>query len=395
MPSRWLVRLEALPARGVGSLGTGSCGGLGSTARSACNGRVCRAATPPRPSPPIAGAAAPPQRDRHRHLAARSLRDLRAPGAAAGAVGAAGAIGGFPRLRQHRASRAGRVPPARRNRTGRRMRRLGITMRLHQALRDAGVREALIAWWSPRLTRIAAWVDTEEQRRRRAAMPLDGAGHRAAGRVGAGAAGWCVRLSGAGRPDRAAAGRAASPSWTTRLGRCPRKTTRCMGREPQLLLEGAMVQAGAFGARAGWRRRGADLLAPDRGTTSRARRACLLDGGTDGLRIAVDDAADQLADLIDHYDDPATSYPGPAGTGAWAGSGPTRNWRARRNGAQPRMMATPAKARPPNEPRPDERGSVNEFGRAPDWRGCTVGGVGSGGCRHSCRPPRDRARPSC
>jgi ATP-dependent helicase/nuclease subunit B len=181
-----------------------------------------------------------------------------------------------------------------------------ITAKLHQALRDAGVREALIAWWSPRLARIAVWVDAEE-RRRRAATPLAALATEQKGE-------WVLARRGgpfalAGRADRIEQrtdGRIAILDYKT--GTLPTRDDALQGREPQLLLEGAMVQAGAFGpALTGkvaeltyWR-----LTGDHKSGEART----LLDGTTDGLSIAVDGATDELGDLIDRYDEPATSYP--------------------------------------------------------------------------------------
>jgi ATP-dependent helicase/nuclease subunit B len=183
---------------------------------------------------------------------------------------------------------------------------IGIGQALHQAMRAAGVREALLAWWSPRLTRIAEWVDVQEQARR-AAAPLAALASEVKGE-------WALTLPGgafilAGRADRIerrADGRLAILDYKT--GTLPTKEEVQKGIEPQLLLEGAMVQAGAFGAALTghvaeltyWRLTGAhrpgETLTP-------------FDPATEGIRIAVDDVADNLAALIDRYDDPATTYP--------------------------------------------------------------------------------------
>ena len=41
-----------------------------------------------------------------------------------------------------------------------------LRLAMAQALGEAGLRQALIAWWSPRLERIADWVAQEETARR-------------------------------------------------------------------------------------------------------------------------------------------------------------------------------------------------------------------------------------
>jgi ATP-dependent helicase/nuclease subunit B len=177
---------------------------------------------------------------------------------------------------------------------------------LHQSMRAAGVREALLAWWSPRLTRIAEWVDVQE-RTRRAAMPLLALESEVRGEWPLARPGGAFVLAGrADRIERRADGRFAILDYKT--GTLPTRDEALMGREPQLLLEGAMVQAGGFGPE--WRGDVAELTYWRlTGDHKAGMVRTLLDPTTDGIRIAVDGAADELAALIDRYDNPATAYP--------------------------------------------------------------------------------------
>ena len=302
VPSRWLVRLEAL-MRGRGGLAPDPA--VGWAAQLDLPAAGVTPALPPRPSPPVpvrprrlnVTDIATLLRDPYEIYARRVLRlEQLEPLEQSADFRDYGNIvhRGLDAYLQH--AGAGWPGDA----------AAGIGVRLHQALREAGVREALIAWWSPRLTRIANWVD-EEERRRRAAMPLAVIATEQQGEWVLARPGGAFALAGrADRIERRRDGGIAILDYKT--GTLPKKEDTLQGREPQLLLEGAMVQAGAFGAAlAGevaeltyWRLTGDHKSGEAR---------MLLDGGTDGLRIAVDDAADQLAELIDRYDDAATSYP--------------------------------------------------------------------------------------
>jgi ATP-dependent helicase/nuclease subunit B len=112
------------------------------------------------------------------------------------------------------------------------------------ALAEHGVRPALFAWWAPRLHRIAEWVVAEELRRR------DGTAiaHIAAECTGS----WALDvprgflLTGrADRIEKRADGTLAILDYKT--GLLPSQTQAEAGHAPQLPLEAAMAQAGAFG----------------------------------------------------------------------------------------------------------------------------------------------------
>ena len=114
-----------------------------------------------------------------------------------------------------------------------------------RALQEARLREALARWWEPRLLRIADWVsDTEAERRSNrmlAAMATEMRGVWEFNRPGG-----PFRLTGrADRIERWGDGGIAILDYKT--GTPPSQKEVDAGRAPQLLLEAAMLQAGAFG----------------------------------------------------------------------------------------------------------------------------------------------------
>ena len=272
VPARWLTRLEMFltgQRRGACRSIRPSTGRARSTSPPARPRAGCPAGAPP------AGRAAPApaERDRDRDLAARSLRDLRPPRAAAEAARPAGPGDRRRGLRRAGASTACTASCASTARAGRPARRRGCARRWCGALAEAGLREALRAWWAPRLDRIADWV-AEIEAARRAVRRADGASSpRRAAR------GRCRAPAGAfelvGRADRIERRRRRRGwrSWTTRPARRPARSEVDAGLAPQLLLEAAMAEAGAFGAELGGTGGGAGLLAPDR--RLRTRRGAL------------------------------------------------------------------------------------------------------------------------
>ena len=216
VPARWLTRLEMfLAGHDQAAAGT--------------PGRRLGARPGPARGPPAPGAAAaalpaggaapaPAQRHRDRDLAARPLRDLRPPRAEAAprssrstrrptrpitAAWCMTACGIF--LAEH----GTRWPPGAAGHLRRAMAR---------ALAEAGLREALAAWWAPRLDRIADWVaDTETARRaihRIAAIAAEVKGTSEIPRDGG-----RVRPGRPRRPHRAPRPTARWPSSTTRPAR--------------------------------------------------------------------------------------------------------------------------------------------------------------------------------
>ena len=174
---------------------------------------------------------------------------------------------------------------------------------MDRALAEALVRPALAEWWLPRLYRIADWVAEEETLRRGLAAPE----HIAAEVVGD----WALpdrnfRLRGrADRIERYAGGRLAILDYKT--GAPPSQSAVDQGFAPQLPLEAAMAQAGGFGP---------DLIGQVTELTywhltggfeaGEARR--LFKGDAERIGEAVVAAAGSLQELIAWFDRPETPY---------------------------------------------------------------------------------------
>jgi ATP-dependent helicase/nuclease subunit B len=174
-----------------------------------------------------------------------------------------------------------------------------------QAIGNAGLRQALIAWWSPRLERIADWVAQEETTRRAIRAPTMIAAE-ANGAVDLHRPGGQFRLTGrADRIERYDDGTLAILDYKT--GSPPTQKAVEDGLAPQLLLEAAMAADGGFGAdlrgsTAGliyWRLTGG--LDPGESMPLFKKRAAEIPG-------AVMDAKDRLCDLIDAFDQPGRAY---------------------------------------------------------------------------------------
>ncbi len=180
-----------------------------------------------------------------------------------------------------------------------------LRVAMSQALGDAGLRQALIAWWSPRLERIADWVAGQETERRLIRAPLAIATE-ASGALELHRPGGRFRLTGrADRIERYDDRTLAILDYKT--GSPPTQKAVEDGLAPQLLLEAAMAAEGGFG--------------PDlRGTTA-GLIYWHLSGGLDpgkatplfkknpaDLAHAVLDAKDRLCDLIDAFDKPSRAY---------------------------------------------------------------------------------------
>lgn len=173
------------------------------------------------------------------------------------------------------------------------------------ALARTEPREALRAWWAPRLERIADWVADTEAARRAIAAPLTIASEA----KGA----WTLprpqrSFELTGRADRIelrAEGRLAILDYKT--GTPPSQTEVEAGLAPQLLLEAAMAEAGAFGPA---------LAAPATeliywhlsGGFERGTSVSLFKGDAATIADAVAAAAAALLRLIEAFDDPERPY---------------------------------------------------------------------------------------
>jgi ATP-dependent helicase/nuclease subunit B len=179
--------------------------------------------------------------------------------------------------------------------------RLRHFMDLH--LHQARLHPAVVAWWRPRLARIADWIAAAERERRadppqRFKSELSGTWPVPSRRE------FLLR----GRADRIelrAPGRLSVLDYKT--GRVPSQNEAESGLAPQLLLEAAMAGAGVFGAEfatpagelAYWRLTGGfepGLI------------VSLFDADAARITAAVEAAAASLAALIDRFDDPEMPY---------------------------------------------------------------------------------------
>ena len=113
------------------------------------------------------------------------------------------------------------------------------------ALDDAGMRPALAAWWRPRLRRIAIWAADAEATRRAAGRPLELSPEVQGEWIFDAPAGPFTLRGRADRIERRPDGSIAILDYKT--GTPPTSRQVEEGRSPQLPLEAAMAEAGAFG----------------------------------------------------------------------------------------------------------------------------------------------------
>ena len=174
-----------------------------------------------------------------------------------------------------------------------------------RALHDAGLRGALAAWWTPRLERIAAWV-ADAEATRRSQHPLDSIASEVKGD-------WTIispahpfRLTGrADRIERRADGSLVILDYKT--GTPPSQSDVESGCAPQLLLEAAMAAEGAFGP--GLRGAAVELAYWHlTGGFHPGEAIGLFKSDAARIAAAVHKARENLAALIEAYDDPARCY---------------------------------------------------------------------------------------
>ena len=171
---------------------------------------------------------------------------------------------------------------------------------MQQELLAAGLREALLAWWAPRLGRIAAWIaETERERGKIQRIAAEVSGN------------WTLpgldfQLTGrADRIEARADGTLAILDYKT--GALPTQKAVAAGLAPQLPLEAAMAQAGAF----------ADIPAATvadltywhlTGGAVAGKAMALGDGDAAKIAALVRESDAGLRALIAAYDDPAQPY---------------------------------------------------------------------------------------
>ena len=176
---------------------------------------------------------------------------------------------------------------------------------MDRALREAGLRPALQAWWKPRLDRIAAWVAEVDANRRALSPPVSIAAE-AAGLLELTGPGGTFRLTGrADRIDRRADGTLAIFDYKT--GTVPSQSSVDAGLAPQLLLEAAMAAAGAFGPDAAGQ--ATELIYWHlTGGASAGEVRTLFKGDPAQTEAASAEALVHLRTLIDAFDQEARAY---------------------------------------------------------------------------------------
>lgn len=176
---------------------------------------------------------------------------------------------------------------------------------MNRALMEAGLREALAAWWAPRLERIADWVARIEAVRR-SERPLADIAVEANGVCELERPGGLFRLTGrADRIERRQDGGLAILDYKT--GTPPSQKEVDAGLAPQLLLEAAMAQAGAFGAPLSGTVEELSYWHVTGGFHPGELRTLFKGDGT-AIAAAVAQARDALCSLIDAYDAPGRCY---------------------------------------------------------------------------------------
>lgn len=173
---------------------------------------------------------------------------------------------------------------------------------MERALREAGLRPAVQAWWAPRLARIADWVAEEETRRRSEANPIFLRAE-VSGR-------WSLdqcdfTLTGrADRIERYSDGTLAVLDYKT--GALPSWGDVERGHAPQLPLEAAMAAAGAFGPELTGA--SAELTYWKLGGGFQPGKVQTLSRGNTTASALAATAERGLRALIASYDDPARAY---------------------------------------------------------------------------------------
>ena len=176
---------------------------------------------------------------------------------------------------------------------------------MRRALAESFARAAVVAWWEPRLDRIAAWVAETEQRRRDAVRLLS-IDTEKSGLVDIQRPGRRFRLTArADRIERREDGSLAFLDYKT--GVVPSQKLVAEGLAPQLTLEAAMALAGGFGPEL--RAETAELTYWQLTGGYEPGKATPLFKDKDAERAAaIDKAIRGVESLIDQYDEPDRCY---------------------------------------------------------------------------------------
>jgi ATP-dependent helicase/nuclease subunit B len=175
---------------------------------------------------------------------------------------------------------------------------------MDRALMEADLREALAAWWAPRLERIADWV-TQVETERRGEHPPVALAAEASGTLELARPGGLFRLT--GRADRIERRRGGLAILDYKTGTPPSQKEVDAGLAPQLLLEAAMAEAGAFGAGVVGQADELSYWHMTGGFLPGEVRSLFKDNAV-AINAAVCGAREALCSLIDAYDAPDRSY---------------------------------------------------------------------------------------
>jgi ATP-dependent helicase/nuclease subunit B len=180
-----------------------------------------------------------------------------------------------------------------------------LRLAMARALAEARLRQALQAWWTPRLERIADWVAETEAARRALSQPVAIAAE-AKGAIELLRPGGMFRLT--GRADRIEQyGDGSLSILDYKTGAPPTQKDVDAGLAPQLLLEAAMAAQGGFGAELAGQT--AELLYWHlSGGLDPGRAMPLFKKNPGDIQAAVVDARDRLCALIDSFDQPGRAY---------------------------------------------------------------------------------------
>jgi ATP-dependent helicase/nuclease subunit B len=180
-----------------------------------------------------------------------------------------------------------------------------LRLAMARALAEAQLRQALQAWWTPRLERIADWVVETEAGRRALRQPVAIAPE-AKGAIDLLRPGGVFRLTGrADRIEQYSDGTLSILDYKT--GAPPTQKDVDAGLAPQLLLEAAMAVQGGFGAELAGQT--AELLYWHlSGGIDPGRAMPLFKKNPGDIQAAVLDARERLCELIDSFDQPGRAY---------------------------------------------------------------------------------------
>ncbi len=173
-----------------------------------------------------------------------------------------------------------------------------------RALAEAGLRQALAEWWSPRLARIADWAADMEIERRQSHRPV-ATGAELSGEWRLSVPGGFLLRGRADRIEKRADGSIAILDYKT--GKPPSESAVAAGLSPQLPLEAAMAASGAFGDE--WQGPAAELTYWHvSGGAEPGRATHLFKSVAAEIAANAVQARDRLFNRIEAFDNPDQAY---------------------------------------------------------------------------------------